>query len=157
MWPFNRKQAIETRSSGSGYTAQIMAARASYISGSSGIGELTGTVQSCLALWEGAMAIADVEGNDLLDRHSLALAGRALALRGECVFLITETGLIPAFGSEEKFQKDPHFQNLYLFFEYFHGDVGAGLGAAHQTGWTGLVADLIEYLYAYQTEKVAVR
>ena len=68
-----------------------------------------------------------------------------------------KTGLIPAFGSEAKFQKDPHFQNLYLFFEYFHGDVGAGLGAAHQTGWTGLVADLIEYLYAYKTEKVAVK
>jgi hypothetical protein len=68
-----------------------------------------------------------------------------------------KTGLIPAFGNEMKFQKDPHFENLYLFFEYFHGDVGAGLGAAHQTGWTGLVADLIEYLYKYQTEKVEVK
>lgn len=67
-----------------------------------------------------------------------------------------ETGLIPAFGTEKKFQSDPHFQNLYLFFEYFHGDVGAGLGAAHQTGWTGLVADLIEYWYAYQAESVGV-
>lgn len=67
-----------------------------------------------------------------------------------------ETGLIPAFGTEKKFQNDPHFQNLYLFFEYFHGDVGAGLGAAHQTGWTGLVADLIEYWYAYQAESVGV-
>jgi hypothetical protein len=63
-----------------------------------------------------------------------------------------KTGLIPAFGNEEKFQKDPHFRDLYLFFEYFHGDVGAGLGASHQTGWTGLVADLIEYRYLYQTE-----
>ncbi|KAB7731166.1 glucosidase [Rudanella paleaurantiibacter] len=63
-----------------------------------------------------------------------------------------KTGLIPAFGNEEKFQKDPYFRDLYLFFEYFHGDVGAGLGAAHQTGWTGLVADLIEYRYLYQTE-----
>jgi hypothetical protein len=68
-----------------------------------------------------------------------------------------KTGLIPAYGPELKFQKDPHFENLYQFFEYFHGDVGAGLGAAHQTGWTGLVADLIEYWYAYQTESVAVR
>lgn len=67
-----------------------------------------------------------------------------------------KTGLIPAFGNEPKFQTDPHFKDLYLFFEYFHGDVGAGLGAAHQTGWTGLVADLIEYLYIYQTDKANV-
>ncbi len=67
-----------------------------------------------------------------------------------------KTGMIPAFGNEPKFQTDPHFKDLYLFFEYFHGDVGAGLGAAHQTGWTGLVADLIEYLHIYQPEKANV-
>lgn len=97
MWPFRRKEAVETRSSGSGYTAQVMAARQSYFSGAAGIGELTATVQSCVTLWENGMSYADVTGTDLLDRHSLALAGRALALRGECVFLITETGLIPAY------------------------------------------------------------
>ena len=53
-------------------------------------------------------------------------------------------------------QSDPHFDGLYLFYEYFHGDVGAGLGANHQTGWTGLVADLIEYVYKYRTETVAI-
>jgi hypothetical protein len=42
------------------------------------------------------------------------------------------------------FQQDPHWQKNVLFFEYFHGDNGAGLGASHQTGWTGLVAKLIE-------------
>ena len=65
-------------------------------------------------------------------------------------------GLIPAYGRDQKMQHDPHFQGLYLFYEYFHGDVGAGLGANHQTGWTGLVADLIEYVYKYRTETVAV-
>jgi hypothetical protein len=62
-------------------------------------------------------------------------------------------GQIPAYGDQAKMQNDPHFQNLYLFYEYFNGDNGTGLGANHQTGWTGLVADLIEYLYKYQTEK----
>ena len=50
----------------------------------------------------------------------------------------------PVYGGNEKFQKDPHWQNLILFYEYFHGENGAGLGASHQTGWTGLVARLIQ-------------
>ena len=48
------------------------------------------------------------------------------------------------FGGTEKFQSDPHWKDFLLFFEYFHGDNGAGLGASHQTGWTGLIAKLIE-------------
>jgi len=96
MWPFKRKTEIETRASGTGYTAQIMAARESYISGVSGIGELTATVQSCVSLWENGLSYADVTGTDLLSRHVMAMAGRALALRGECVFLLRETGLVPA-------------------------------------------------------------
>ena len=44
----------------------------------------------------------------------------------------------------QKFQDDPHWRDLLLFYEYFHGDNGAGLGASHQTGWTGLVASLID-------------
>ncbi|HXL16561.1 MAG TPA: hypothetical protein VN961_03465, partial [Streptosporangiaceae bacterium] len=50
----------------------------------------------------------------------------------------------PVFGGTEKFQTDPHWRDLILFHEYFHGDNGAGLGASHQTGWTGLVAKLLE-------------
>lgn len=50
----------------------------------------------------------------------------------------------PVYGDIEKFQANPHWQNLILFHEYFHGDTGAGLGANHQTGWTGLVAKLIQ-------------
>ena len=47
-------------------------------------------------------------------------------------------------GAVAKFQTDPHWRDLILFHEYFHGDNGAGIGASHQTGWTGLVAKLIE-------------
>jgi len=53
------------------------------------------------------------------------------------------TGLIPAFPADGPFQKDPHWQDLRLYNEYFHGETGLGLGAAHQTGWTGLVANLV--------------
>lgn len=95
MWPFNRKQA-ETRASGTGYTAMILGAREAYISGVSGIGELTASVQSAISLWEGGLSLADVQGTDLLTRHALAVAARSLALRGEAVFLIDGDALIPA-------------------------------------------------------------
>ena len=48
------------------------------------------------------------------------------------------------YGGTAKFQNDPHWRDLILFYEYFHGDNGAGLGASHQTGWTGLVARLLD-------------
>ena len=50
----------------------------------------------------------------------------------------------PSYGGTEKFQTDPHWRDHLLFYEYFHGDNGAGLGASHQTGWTGAVAKLIQ-------------
>ena len=90
-----RRKPIETRSSASGFTAEIIAARESYISGRRGVAELTGTAQSCISLWEGCFALADVQGTDLLDRRSLALTARSVALRGEALFLIRETGLVP--------------------------------------------------------------
>lgn len=92
---FRRKPAPETRSSGTGYTAQVMQARSSYIGGVAGLGELTAAVQSCVTLWEGGLALADVKGTDLLSRRALALTARSLALRGEAVFLIRDR-LIPA-------------------------------------------------------------
>jgi hypothetical protein len=55
-------------------------------------------------------------------------------------------GKRPVFGSYEKFQTDPHFKDYILFYEYFHGDNGRGCGASHQTGWTGLIANLISQL-----------
>ena len=55
-----------------------------------------------------------------------------------------EAGQRPVYGGTAKFQDDPHWRDLILFYEYFHGDNGAGLGASHQTGWTGLVARLLD-------------
>lgn len=95
MWPFKKKEAVETRSSGSGYTAEIMSARESYIAGRSGLAELTATVQGAVTLWESAFALADVQGTTLLDRRNMAIAARSLALRGEALFLIRERGLVP--------------------------------------------------------------
>ncbi len=54
------------------------------------------------------------------------------------------TGRRPLHGEDSKFQLDPHWQDWILFYEYFHGDTGKGLGASHQTGWTGLIAELIQ-------------
>jgi hypothetical protein len=53
-------------------------------------------------------------------------------------------GKRPVFGHIDKFQNDPLWNDYVLFHEYFHGDTGVGLGASHQTGWTGLVASLID-------------
>jgi hypothetical protein len=60
------------------------------------------------------------------------------------IFLRNETGERPVFGGTKKFQQDPHWKDHILFFEYFHGDNGAGLGASHQTGWTGVIAKIME-------------
>jgi Mannosylglycerate hydrolase MGH1-like glycoside hydrolase domain len=60
------------------------------------------------------------------------------------IFLRDEQGARPVHGGAHKFQADPHWRDLLLFYEYFHGDNGSGLGASHQTGWTGLVAPIIQ-------------
>jgi hypothetical protein len=60
------------------------------------------------------------------------------------IFLRNERGRRPVYGGTEKFQSDPHWRDCLLFYEYIHGDIGAGLGASHQTGWTGVVATLIQ-------------
>ena len=60
------------------------------------------------------------------------------------IFLPDESGQRPVYGGIEKFQNDPHWRDYVYFHEYFHGDNGAGLGASHQTGWTGVVAHMIQ-------------
>jgi hypothetical protein len=59
-------------------------------------------------------------------------------------FVRDTNGRRPVYGGTAKFQEDPHWRDLILFYEYFHGDNGAGLGASHQTGWTALVAPLLD-------------
>jgi hypothetical protein len=73
---------------------------------------------------------------------------REISRRLESIFLRDEQGRRPVYGGTEKFQKDQYWRDYILFYEYFHGDNGAGLGASHQTGWTGLVARLI-HLFGY--------
>ena len=75
---------------------------------------------------------------------SLDRVAAELSRRLTHIFLRDHTGRRPVFGGAEKFQDDPLWRDTVLFYEYFHGDNGAGLGASHQTGWTGLVAKLIQ-------------
>jgi hypothetical protein len=78
---------------------------------------------------------------------TMDLIAKELSLRCIKIFLKDENGNRPVYGTNEKFQKDPHFNEHILFYEYFHGDSGKGLGASHQTGWTGLVAEMIHKYY----------
>ncbi len=68
----------------------------------------------------------------------------AISTRLCAIFLRNKEGKRPVFGGNGKMQKDPHFRDYLLFHEYFHGENGAGLGASHQTGWTGLIAKLLQ-------------
>jgi hypothetical protein len=75
---------------------------------------------------------------------TLEQVAEEIARRLENLFLKDAYGNRPVFGTYEKLQRDPHFCNYILFYEYFHGDNGRGVGASHQTGWTGLIAKLIQ-------------
>jgi hypothetical protein len=77
-------------------------------------------------------------------RMNLFEVAREIATRLTRIFLRDEFGRRPVYGGTKKFQTDPHWKDYLLFYEYFHGDNGAGLGASHQTGWTGVVATLID-------------
>jgi hypothetical protein len=75
-----------------------------------------------------------------------------LAHRLTSIFTRNDEGLRPVFGSQQTFQSDPNWKDNLLFYEYFHGDNGAGIGASHQTGWSGLVVNLIHYFAANTQE-----
>ena len=70
--------------------------------------------------------------------------GQMLAERLIGTFVRDSSGRRPVFGGTEKFQTDRHWRDNILFYEYFHGDNGAGVGASHQTGWTGCIARIIQ-------------
>jgi hypothetical protein len=99
-------------------------------------------------------------GDDLLvefptgsgDRMTLSKAADCISERLVAIFE-RDAGRRPVFGGSTRFQDDPHWSDNVLFYEYFHGDNGAGIGASHQTGWTGLVANLICELAAPSGEK----
>ena len=75
--------------------------------------------------------------------YSLLEISNLLSSRLINLFLKDSSGKRIVFGESDKMQTDPHFKDYLLFHEYFHGDTGKGLGAAHQTGWTALVANLL--------------
>jgi hypothetical protein len=78
------------------------------------------------------------------NRMNLFEVAKEIARRLSGTFLRDASGHRPVYGASAKFQNDPHWRDLILFYEYFHGDNGAGLGASHQTGWTGLIAALLD-------------
>jgi hypothetical protein len=92
-----RRKPVETRSSGTGYTAQVIQARNAFVTGAGGVAELTATVQTCVSLWEGGFTAADCSIPALLTRRHMALIARAMALRGECVLWIDGDKIVPAF------------------------------------------------------------
>ncbi len=79
-----------------------------------------------------------------------------ISRRLSSIFLKDKDGRRPVYGSAMKFQEDPHWRDLIQFYEYFHGDNGAGLGASHQTGWTGIVARMM-HLFATTTAEQALQ
>ena len=79
-------------------------------------------------------------------RMNLYEVAEEIARRLARIFLRNESGRRPVYGGSHNFQDNPHWRDLILFYEYFHGDNGAGLGASHQTGWTGIVARMMQCL-----------
>jgi hypothetical protein len=78
---------------------------------------------------------------------TMDLIARELSFRCIKLFLKDKKGHRPVYAKNKKLQEDPHFKDYILFYEYFHGDNGRGMGASHQTGWTGLVAEMIHKYY----------
>ncbi|MGZ4973664.1 MAG: MGH1-like glycoside hydrolase domain-containing protein, partial [Limisphaerales bacterium] len=77
-----------------------------------------------------------------------------ISRRLTAMFLRDDNGNRPVFGGEQKFQQDPHWRDYIQFYEYFHGDNGAGLGASHQTGWTGVIARLMHLFGTVDAERM---
>ena len=70
------------------------------------------------------------------------------------IFLRDKSGRRPVYGGATKFQDDPYWRDHLLFYEYFHGDNGAGIGASHQTGWTGMVGGLLWFFGSLDANRV---
>ncbi len=107
-----------------------------------------------LLLVQGLRNLYDCYGDDFLVEYptgsgqqmTLDRIAQDLARRLTAVFLRDANGRRPVFGGAEVMQDDPHWRDHILFYEYFHGDNGAGIGASHQTGWTAVIANLIDRL-----------
>ena len=87
-------------------------------------------------------------------KMTLYQVAEEIARRLSNLFLRDETGKRPVFGGAKKFQEDAHWRDHLLFYEYFHGDNGAGLGASHQTGWTGVIARSLHLFATMKADQV---
>jgi hypothetical protein len=87
-------------------------------------------------------------------RMNLYQVAEEITWRLASIFLRDREGRRPVYGGTRKFQDDPHWRDLILFYEYFHGDNGAGLGASHQTGWTGIIARAMHLFATTTAEQV---
>jgi hypothetical protein len=85
---------------------------------------------------------------------TLIEVAKEIIRRLENIFLKDKNGYRPVYGWNKEFQEDPNWENHILFYEYFHGDNGAGIGASHQTGWTGMIAYLMTMFRTYDFEKL---
>jgi hypothetical protein len=85
---------------------------------------------------------------------TLLEVAKEIGRRLSSIFLRDANGKRPVYGGTKKFQEDPHWRDYILFYEYFHGDNGAGLGASHQTGWTGLIARSLDLFARMNPEEV---
>jgi hypothetical protein len=85
---------------------------------------------------------------------NLYQVAQELTNRLNAIFLRNKEGQRPVYGGSPKFQNDPHWRDHILFYEYFHGDNGAGLGASHQTGWTAVIPTLNQILTQLPAEKI---
>ncbi|MBW6480231.1 MAG: hypothetical protein K0B37_12460 [Bacteroidales bacterium] len=103
------------------------------------------TLFQCYGVSVGAACPADCGTLSNLDQIADNISDRLISL-----FKPDQNGKRPIHGENHLYQSDPHFKDLILFYEYFHGENGRGIGASHQTGWTGLIAELIDKLYQKQ-------
>jgi hypothetical protein len=87
-------------------------------------------------------------------RLNLYQVAEEISRRLANIFLKDKRGQRPVYGGTQKLQQDPHWRDCLLFYEYFHGDNGAGLGASHQTGWTGVIARMMHLFATTTAEQV---
>jgi hypothetical protein len=87
-------------------------------------------------------------------RMNLYQVAEEIGRRLSNIFLKDKDGRRPVYGGTRKFQEDPHWRDCLLFYEYFHGDNGAGLGASHQTGWTGVIARIMQAFAVLTPERL---
>jgi hypothetical protein len=84
--------------------------------------------------------------SDYIKDFSFTRIAQEIRQRLQNLFIPDTHGYIPALGTLSNIRDDPHWNNYYLFFEYFNGDTGEGIGASHQTGWTSLITEIIHEL-----------